>query len=101
VTDITINSNSCHPKEQKLAAYKNWIHRLITLLLNKNNKKKELNTNIALNNGHRKEDILHICNKLKQRKIIWKMRLKRTKMGHIYLHWKLYGKSQKFSKTLT
>jgi hypothetical protein len=22
-TDITINNNSCHPKEQKFAAYKN------------------------------------------------------------------------------
>jgi hypothetical protein len=62
VTDITINSNSCHPKEQKLVAYKNWIHRLHTLPLNENNKKKELNIiiNIALNNGYRKEDILHM-----------------------------------------
>jgi hypothetical protein len=33
-TGITINNNSCHPKEQKLAAYKNWIHRLHTLPLN-------------------------------------------------------------------
>jgi hypothetical protein len=29
-TDITINS-SCHPKEQKLAAYKNWTQRLLIL----------------------------------------------------------------------
>jgi hypothetical protein len=30
-TDITINNSSCHPKEQKLAAYKNWTQRLLTL----------------------------------------------------------------------
>jgi hypothetical protein len=67
--DITINSNLCHPKEHKLAAYKNWIHRLFALPLNENNKKKKLNAiiNIALNNGCRKEDIIHIHNKLKQR----------------------------------
>jgi hypothetical protein len=67
--DIIINSNSCHPKEHKLVAYKNWIHRLFALPLNKNNKKKELNAiiNITLNNGYRKEDIIHIHNKLKQR----------------------------------
>jgi hypothetical protein len=55
-TDSTINNNSCHPKEQKLAAYKNWIHRLHTLPLNANNKNKEVNTiiNIGLNNGYKK-----------------------------------------------
>jgi hypothetical protein len=68
VTDITINCNSCHAKEQKLAAYKNWIHRLLTLPLKENNKKQKLNTviNIALNNRYRKEDIVHIYNKPKQ-----------------------------------
>jgi hypothetical protein len=47
---------------------KNWIHRLLTLHLNESIKKKELNTiiNIALNNGYRKEDNLHVQNKLKQ-----------------------------------
>jgi hypothetical protein len=39
-TDITISSNSYHPKEHKLAAYKNWIHRLFALPLNKNNKRR-------------------------------------------------------------
>jgi hypothetical protein len=58
-TDITLNSNSCHPKEQKFAACKNWIYRFLTLL----------NTIIiiALNNGYREEDILHMYRKLKQR----------------------------------
>jgi hypothetical protein len=50
--DITINNTSHHPKDHKLAAFKNWIHRLTMLALNENSKKKELNTiiNIALNN---------------------------------------------------
>ena len=68
-TDITINNKSCHPKEQKLPAYKNWIHRLLTLPLEENAKNKELNTiiNIALNNSYRKEDITQLYNKLKKR----------------------------------
>jgi hypothetical protein len=68
-TDITIKNNSCHPKEQKLATYKNWIHRLHTLPLNTNNKNKELSTitNIGLNNGYKKEDILQLYNKFKLR----------------------------------
>jgi hypothetical protein len=68
-TDITINNKSCHPREQKLAAYKNWIHRLLTLPLEQTAENKELNTiiNIALNNGYRKEDIIQIYNKLKQK----------------------------------
>jgi hypothetical protein len=50
--NIMINNTSCHPQEHKLAAFKNWIHRLLTLPLNENSKKKELKTiiNIALNN---------------------------------------------------
>jgi hypothetical protein len=85
-TDITINSNSCHPKEHKLAAYKNWIHRLSTLPLNENNKKKEIITiiNVPLNNGYRKEYIVHI-HKLKQCQ-----NQKITKMGYIHIHRKLH-----------
>ncbi|PNF24416.1 hypothetical protein B7P43_G09658 [Cryptotermes secundus] len=66
-TDTTINNKSCHPKEQKLLAYKNWIHRPVTLPPSEENaKNKELNTitNITLNNGYRKEDITHLYNKL-------------------------------------
>jgi uncharacterized FlaG/YvyC family protein len=68
-TDVTINNKSCHPREQKLAAYKNWIHRLLTLPLEEKTKNKELNTiiNISLNNGYRKEDFIHTYNKLKQK----------------------------------
>jgi hypothetical protein len=55
-TDVTINNESRHPREQKLEAYKNFIHRLLTLPLEETAKNKELNTiiNIALNNGYRK-----------------------------------------------
>jgi hypothetical protein len=50
-TDVTINNTSYHPKEHKLAICKNWIQILLMLPLNANNKRKELNTNIPLNNG--------------------------------------------------
>jgi hypothetical protein len=66
-TDVTINNKSCHPKEHKLSAYRFWIHRLQALPLSKRNRQRELNTilNVALNNGYKKEDIIHIYNKLK------------------------------------
>jgi hypothetical protein len=41
-THITINNKSCHPREQKLSAYKNWIHRLLTLPLEENAKKQRV-----------------------------------------------------------
>jgi hypothetical protein len=65
-TDVTINNTSSHPKENKLEAFKNWIHRLLMLPLNENNKKKELNTviNISLNNGYKKNNNLTLYNQL-------------------------------------
>jgi hypothetical protein len=33
-TDVTISNTSCHPEEQKMATYKNWLHRLHKLPLN-------------------------------------------------------------------
>jgi hypothetical protein len=66
-TDVTINNTSCHQNVHKLAAYKNWIHGLLMLLLNESNRRKELNTiiNIALNNEHKKDGILLLYNRLK------------------------------------
>jgi hypothetical protein len=32
-TDIAISNASCHPDEHKMAAFKNWIHRLNKLWL--------------------------------------------------------------------
>jgi hypothetical protein len=66
-TDVTINISSCHPKEHKLAAYKNWMHRLLMLPLNESSKRKELRTiiNIALNKGYKKDDITNLYNRLK------------------------------------
>jgi hypothetical protein len=68
-TDVMINNSSYHPQEHKLAAIKSWIHRLIMLHLNENNKRKELNTiiNIALNNGYKENDILTLYNRLKHK----------------------------------
>jgi hypothetical protein len=96
-TDITINNSSCHPKEQKLATYKNWIQRLHTLPLNANNKNKELNTiiNIGLNNGYKKADILQLYNKLKLRKNHSEDCQKTTKVGFLYLHRTLHTESYK------
>jgi hypothetical protein len=64
-TDITMNKNSCHPKEHKLAAYRSWIHRLWDLPISETNRQHELNTtlNIALNNGYKTQDIMQIYNK--------------------------------------
>jgi hypothetical protein len=66
-TDVTINNTSCHPKEQKLASYATWIHRLLMLLLDERNKRKGLNaiTNIGLNNENKKDDDLCLYNRLK------------------------------------
>jgi hypothetical protein len=64
-TDVTTDNTSYHPQEHKSAVFKNWIHTLLTLPLNKNSKNKELNTitNIALNNGYKKNDILVLYNR--------------------------------------
>jgi hypothetical protein len=66
-TDVTMNNTSRHPKQHKLAAYKNWIRRLLMLSLNESNKRKELNTiiNIALNNVYKKDGIFSLYNRLK------------------------------------
>jgi hypothetical protein len=69
-TGVTINNTLCHPKEHTyIATFTNWIHRLITLPLDENSKKKELNTiiNIALNNGYKRNDILILYNRLKHK----------------------------------
>ena len=69
-TDTTINKKSCHPQEHKLTTYKNWLHRITILPLDNAAKKKELNiiTNIAINNGYKKDDIMLMYHRLQQRK---------------------------------
>jgi hypothetical protein len=102
-TDIKINSNSRHPKEHKLAAYKNWIHRRFALPLSANNKKKELNTliNIALNSGYTKEDIIHIHNKFKRQNKPENNAKRNTNGLHSLAQETIYVKSQNYSRTLT
>jgi hypothetical protein len=48
--------------------YKCWLHRLYKLLLDKNNKRKELHIiiNIAINSGYRKEDIIKLYNQIRK-----------------------------------
>jgi len=52
-TDTTIHNNSNHPQEQKIAAYRFYINRLITLPLTQKEKDKEWNIILktAYNNG--------------------------------------------------
>jgi hypothetical protein len=84
------------PKRTKSSSIQNWIHRLLMLPHNENNKKKESNTiiNKAINNGYGKEDILHIYSKLKQRKNNLEAGPEKNKNG-LYLLTEeiIYGKS--------
>jgi hypothetical protein len=68
-TDVTINNNSCQPREHKMAAYKSWLYRLCILPLDEKNIRRELDTitKIATNNGYRKEDITKLYNRVKIR----------------------------------
>ncbi|PNF42671.1 hypothetical protein B7P43_G14273 [Cryptotermes secundus] len=102
--EIYRKPTTCHPKEQKLPAYKNWIHRLLTLPLEENAKIKELNTiiNITLNNGYRKEDITHLYNKLKRKMGNRDNKDEKEQNGSLLLIQEItYEKSQNYSKTLT
>jgi hypothetical protein len=66
-TDTTINNSSCHPGEHKMAAFKNWIHRIHKLPMQNANKVKELNTiaNIAESNGYNRKQITRLDNTIR------------------------------------
>ena len=53
-TDTTIHFTSNHPHEQKIAAFRHYIHRMITLPITEKSKQEEWNTilTIARNNGY-------------------------------------------------
>ena len=53
-TDVTIHSTSNHPYAQKLATFRSYIHRLVTVPLSPENYNIELNIikQIAVNNGY-------------------------------------------------
>jgi N-acetylmuramoyl-L-alanine amidase CwlA len=59
-TNIKINRSLCHLGEDKIATFKNWVHKLHNLPLNNTSRIKELNTIIttAENKGHSKHQIL-------------------------------------------
>jgi len=69
-TDITINYMSNHPMEQKIAAYRYYINRMITFSMNKENKRKEWNTisRIAHNNIFPINIIKELKNRIEQNK---------------------------------
>jgi hypothetical protein len=50
-----------------MAAYKSWLRRLCKLPLDRKNNRRELDivTNIATNNGYRKEDTIKLYNRIK------------------------------------
>jgi hypothetical protein len=70
MTDIVISNSSCHPGEQKMATFTNWLYRLHKVPLSELNKEKGLNTiiNIAKNNRYNRQQIMKIDNTIKQSK---------------------------------
>lgn len=58
-TDTTIPATSCHPLQQKLAAFRSYVHRLMSVPLSADNYVKELNIiyQIAISNGYSKQII--------------------------------------------
>jgi len=63
-TDTTIHYQSNHPYEQKIAAFRYYINRMLTLPITERSKKEEWNTiiSIATKNGYPE----HIIHNLKQ-----------------------------------
>lgn len=58
-TDVTIPESSCHPFQHKLAAYRSFIHRLMSVPLSQDNYNKELSViyYIAESNGYNRNMI--------------------------------------------
>ena len=63
-TDTTIQFSSNHPHEHKIAAFRYYINRMITLPIREKSKKEEWKTilDIAKNNGYP----IHIINNLRK-----------------------------------
>ena len=72
-TDTIIPSTSNHPFSTKMAAFHSMLHRLISIPLDTQNFKYELNiiTKIAENNGYNK-NIIHDLLHKKQKKVLYK-----------------------------
>ena len=68
-TDTTIHYTSNHPAQHKMAAYKAYIYRMLTLPIMKQAQQKEWDTicSIALNNGYPLNLIYHIHNRIVQK----------------------------------
>lgn len=70
-TDIAIPSTSLHPLQHKLAAFRSYVHRLLSIPLSKDNYNKELRTiyQIAVTNGYDEKMVDNLIIK-KQRKVV-------------------------------
>ena len=68
-TDMVIHNSSLHPFPQKLASFRCYIHRLLTIPLNHNNFLNELNLikQIAINNGYTEQLIDNLVHKKQQK----------------------------------
>jgi len=68
-TDTTIHNTSNHPMEQKTAAFRYYVNRLISLPLKQREKSKERNSilNMAKNNGFSAEQITKIKKQIRQK----------------------------------
>lgn len=58
-TDVTIPVSSCHPIQHKLAAYRSFVHRLMSVPLSQDNYNRELNIiyHMAKRNGYNRSMI--------------------------------------------
>jgi hypothetical protein len=84
-TDITINYISNHPMEQKMAAYRYFISRMMTFPLDKENKRKEWNTICKIaHNNFRHNIIKELKNRMEHNITQQKPKDNTKKMGHIH-----------------
>ena len=68
-TDTTIHYTSNHPDQHKMAAYKTYIYRMLTIPITKRAQRKEWDTicSIALNSGYPLNLIYHTRNRIAQK----------------------------------
>jgi len=87
-TDTTIHNTSNHPMEQKTAAFRYYVNRLISLPLTQIEKSKEWNNilNMAKNNGFSAEQITKIKKQISQKSKVH-THTNRTKTWATFTHY--------------
>lgn len=70
-TDTTIPASSCHPLQHKLAAFRSYVHRLLSVPLSTDSYVKELNIlyQIAMSNGYSKTIIDNLIKKKQRHRV--------------------------------